>query len=341
MDNLHLFLRVSDVLIDRLVIELKRQDAVDKMKKFTNFDLGKHKHLHFFQEFVGSLGIPSFQFYIGQNSKMLKHRSFTGPEKLKLFQNINIGQLLPKMDEQEVIRIQVLWTNFLLINQHLSCKPEEITPGNIDLYKTQCKEWVRNFVDIYHCSAVTPYIHSMAQHAGEFIELHGSLLAFTQQGLEKYNDITTKYYFRATHHRGEQALKQLMEKQNRIDYLRQAQSGQKPNHGVKCGNCSQEGHNKLTCGNPCKHCGSENFKKHQVIVNMFLFVCNKIREKTQLRKHSALSLTFIPLIDSISPQQTYITLVHTFHITPMHPYYIIYTLDIISIAVQYHLRSLL
>ena len=47
---------------------------------------------------------------------------------------------------------------------------------------------------------------------GDFIQLHGSLLAFTQQGLEKYNDITTKYYFRSTHHKGEQALRQLMEK---------------------------------------------------------------------------------------------------------------------------------
>lgn len=82
IDNLHLFPRVSDVLIDRLVIELKRQDAIDKVKKLSNFDPAKYCHLHSFEEFVTGLNIPSFQFYIGQNSKMLKHRSLTGPEKL-------------------------------------------------------------------------------------------------------------------------------------------------------------------------------------------------------------------------------------------------------------------
>ena len=100
---------------------------------------------------------------------------------------------------------------------------------------------------------------------GDFIQLHGLILAFTQQGLEKYNDITTKYYFRSTHHKGEQALRQLMEKQNRIDHLRDSQAKQPKHHDIRCGNCTQEGHNKLTCSQPCKVCGAEEFKKHLVL----------------------------------------------------------------------------
>ena len=34
---------------------------------------------------------------------------------------------------------------------------------------------------------VTPYIHAMAKHVSEFRQIHGSVLPFTQQGLEKYN----------------------------------------------------------------------------------------------------------------------------------------------------------
>ena len=34
IDNLHMFLRVFDMLIMRLIDELKRQDAIDKAKKF-------------------------------------------------------------------------------------------------------------------------------------------------------------------------------------------------------------------------------------------------------------------------------------------------------------------
>ena len=32
-------------------------------------------------------------------------------------------------------------------------------------------------------------------HVGEFMELHQSILPFTQQGMEKHNDIMTKDYF--------------------------------------------------------------------------------------------------------------------------------------------------
>ena len=101
IDNIHLFLCVSDILIDRLIIEMKRHDAIDKIKKLTSFNPVKHRHLHVFEEFVASLNIINFRFFVGQNSKMLKHRSLTGPEKLKAFRNIQIPEMLPKFNEEE------------------------------------------------------------------------------------------------------------------------------------------------------------------------------------------------------------------------------------------------
>ena len=77
IDNLHMFLRVSDVLIDLLILELKRQDCIDKVKKFTAFEPQKYRHLDSYQNFVSSLGIPGYQFWIGRNSKELKIRSLT------------------------------------------------------------------------------------------------------------------------------------------------------------------------------------------------------------------------------------------------------------------------
>ena len=56
IDNLHLFLRVSDVLLDLLLVELRRQDAIEKVKKFTGkFDIAKYKHIHGFENFVSGL----------------------------------------------------------------------------------------------------------------------------------------------------------------------------------------------------------------------------------------------------------------------------------------------
>ena len=116
----------------------------------------------------------------------------TGPEKLRLFRNISIANVLPKLAAEEALRIQVLWTELVEINQYLSKPPEDITSSDIDKYAKLCRQWVVKFTDVYHIEAVTPYIHAMAQHAGEFVRIHGSLLPFTQHGLEKYNDITTK-----------------------------------------------------------------------------------------------------------------------------------------------------
>ena len=84
--------------------------------------------------------------------------------------------------------------------------------------------------------------------------IHGSILPFTQQGLEKLNDAVTKNFFRSSCHRDE-ALKQLIEKQNRIEHLNDAGKKRAKLFEVECSNCSKHGHNRLTCSEPCKHCG--------------------------------------------------------------------------------------
>lgn len=47
--------------------------------KIYEFDPLKYRHCDAFQKFVSSLGIPGFQFYIGETSKQLKVRTLTGP----------------------------------------------------------------------------------------------------------------------------------------------------------------------------------------------------------------------------------------------------------------------
>ena len=45
IDNLHLFLRPSDVLIDLLIVKLRRQDAIENVKKFSNSNLTRYRHI--------------------------------------------------------------------------------------------------------------------------------------------------------------------------------------------------------------------------------------------------------------------------------------------------------
>ena len=94
IDNLHLFLRVSDVLINHLIEELRRQDATDKKKQqkkkcFTTFTLCKYRDTLKLIKFCEGLGIPNYKFLDWKNLQAaevanLNWRTLTGPEKLKL-----------------------------------------------------------------------------------------------------------------------------------------------------------------------------------------------------------------------------------------------------------------
>ena len=77
------------------------------------------------------------------------------------------------------------------------------------------------FTEIYPANHVTPYMHmhSMMQHVRQFMMLSGAILPFTQQALEKYNDLVTKDYYRSSSHRGQECLTQILQKQNQIEDL--------------------------------------------------------------------------------------------------------------------------
>lgn len=88
IDTLHFFLRISDVLIDLFIRELRRSDAIEKKKPLMDSQ-GINIYMACYEEFIKSMGI-TFNFRINKESKKLEYRDLTEPEKLKLFQNINI-----------------------------------------------------------------------------------------------------------------------------------------------------------------------------------------------------------------------------------------------------------
>ena len=158
VDNLHLFLRVADVLINHLIEELRRQDAIDKAKKFSTFECSKYRHIYHYEKFVSTLGISSYNFYIGQTSKQLKVRALTGPEKLKLFRHIDIPSLLPSIDPNTTLLVQDLWKRFLKINELLSARPKNVTEDVIQKYESMSREWGMKFLEVYQTKEVTPYM---------------------------------------------------------------------------------------------------------------------------------------------------------------------------------------
>ena len=108
IDSLHLFLRISDNLINLLILEFRCQDSIEKKTAFTNgLPRSKCKYMARWESYLNDTLKISFHWYVCKDSKKLKWRDLTGPEKLKLFQNVNIDELLPGYPQ--------LWKQFLSI----------------------------------------------------------------------------------------------------------------------------------------------------------------------------------------------------------------------------------
>ena len=172
VDNLHMFLRVADTLIDLLILELRRLDKIEKATKVKSID-----QLHYIKKYESTLkmlGVSGFAFWIGKESKHLKWCSLTGPEKLVVFQKINISETFPEIPN--ATNVHALWKKLLEVNTLLSIRPEDLTDEKISEFRSKSKEFVHSFTDLYPAKHVTPYMHCMMQHVGEFMTLSGAIL---------------------------------------------------------------------------------------------------------------------------------------------------------------------
>ena len=99
------------------------------------------------------------------------------------------------MPEDIAMHIQILWTELLQLSSLFSKGREGVTDTVQEEFKSCSREWVSKFISIYQTKNVTPYVHAMFNHVEEFMEIHGCILPFSQQDLEKLNDVMTKHYF--------------------------------------------------------------------------------------------------------------------------------------------------
>ena len=250
IDTLHLYLRIADVLIENLIQELRVLDTIDKTTLFKAgaFCREKHKYMSKYESFLAEIGI-NFKWFVNKDSRKLEYRDLTGPEKLLLFQKINILDLME--DEVKGITIQKLWDNF----SKLICEIKEDfrEDSKIELYAAAIKSWISEYNDIYTAASVTPYMHAFSQHIPEFLKLYGNINIFNQQGLEKYNDQSSRDYFRSTNHRNLESLRQMLLKKNRVQLL-EAMGAECAKKSYLCSNCNISGHSIKTCTAECNIC---------------------------------------------------------------------------------------
>jgi len=132
-DILHLFLRISDVLINLLILELQRLDGIEKTK-LQSFNKGVAVNMAKYEQFLNKTCKVSFHMYLDKDPKVLKWCDQTGPEKLKLFNRIDILKFFLLL----CFPGTKLWKDFLSIYTTLCLN--SIDNENVERFKTTVKE---------------------------------------------------------------------------------------------------------------------------------------------------------------------------------------------------------
>lgn len=186
-DELHLLLRVSDVLMECLFRDLfKKNDfernIKEKIEKKMN-DLNIH-----------------FEFYRNSSRSNWSWTSLMGPDKKKLLQHFPVSEFI---SEIRGINIENLWRKFYELYELLR-KPSH-TEEEILRFEEDAKNWVRTFCQptvgqlntptaipgLYRKEDVTPYMHMFCMHMPHFMrqlkEKGLSLRLFSTSSIEKKN----------------------------------------------------------------------------------------------------------------------------------------------------------
>jgi hypothetical protein len=112
--------------------------------------------------------------------KQVEFRSLNGDEKLKVFRMVNLEALLPNIEH--IGDIQKLWASFYEIYDSLRHGDYSDREAKANEIENATHEWFNLFVSVYQRAAVTPYIHTFAEHLHELIRAHGDISLFTMQG---------------------------------------------------------------------------------------------------------------------------------------------------------------
>ena len=220
-----------------------------------------HKAMAKYETSLNSLGI-SFHWEIDRDTKKLNYRDLTGPEKVLVFQKIDILEILSGTEEKH--KIKLIWNHFIDLIAKL--KLSYSTDEEITAFTTDIKEWVKEFNHVYETRDVTPYMHALHSHIPEFLRLYENVAVLNQQGLEKYNDQCSKDYFRSSNHQGIAALRQLLLKRNRVQFLKAA-GAERVKASYTYSNCNNTGHSIKKCTAECSHCPALTCCAHLVKVD--------------------------------------------------------------------------
>jgi hypothetical protein len=195
LDELHLLLRIMDVLIKNLILDVKEWDLREDPKK----KRGEPKTVHK-DKLVQTIRSCGVTFDIWEktdgNGKSIGEYDFTsllGSDKKKILNE------LPEKLTGEVIHLNTcdkvvkIWNSFKDLYSIITNKKP--STDEISQFFDNAKKWISMFTSLrdrrrgYRRANVTPYMHAMVFHVPFFMDKYGGIKMFSGQGVEKNNDV--------------------------------------------------------------------------------------------------------------------------------------------------------
>ena len=189
-DELHLMMRITDVLLRNLVDDAMSKDQYAKL-------LGQATdNLELLIKAIQSCGV-SFRTWTSKTGDF-EYTSLSGNDKKTLLRNLP-ERLLFCLHEDTREDVVNLWKEFSSIYTLITDHSSAVFDSTEVFSKVHL--FVENFLKIgnkkregYQPKNVTPYLHVLVYHVPYFVGRYGSLLQFSGQGVEKTNDIVKQIH---------------------------------------------------------------------------------------------------------------------------------------------------
>jgi hypothetical protein len=227
IDSLHLLLRITDVLFEKLLGFIEYLDSENRERTYFQ-RLG---------EILIGLKITS-PFYISKKGKT-KLRSLNKRERLLFLDSLRTNNFKAIFHEHANNNklITINWI-FLKFNELFNYSMNDFSENNYtfqyneNYLKPKLSEWLGFVLKLINYDNlkknekqkkkekehITPYIHAMVHHIPEFISTFKNLEAYCTQALEKSHNSTKVYVMRQTNKQKDKFVKQLLEKENRMEF---------------------------------------------------------------------------------------------------------------------------
>ena len=221
IDTLHLLLRISDQLFDLFQEKLIRYDNEDSI------DMSERQRFKMFEAFLkDECKLTRPILYSVKNTEMhCRLRSLSGSERLKVFEKIfengqKFGDIFANVG-MDFKYENYVWKRFhRMFLKIKSFDDEEVSEASIGQLKLELKNWLHVYDQLSQRDHITPYIHAFVFHMPQFILNFRKINLYNVQGLEKLNDLTTRYYHSSTNKQrtDNKYLLQLIQKENRMEF---------------------------------------------------------------------------------------------------------------------------